>query len=55
MARHGGYPRAMNPYRHFIGEIETALRAMQALEVLPESPHRDALWALAEQLLDRRS
>jgi len=28
---------------------------MQALEVLPPSSHRDALWALAAQLLDRRS
>jgi octaprenyl-diphosphate synthase len=32
-----------------------ARRAMQALETLPTSTYRDALWALAEQLLDRRS
>ena len=32
-----------------------AQRAIQALEVLPASTYRDALWALAEQLLDRRS
>jgi octaprenyl-diphosphate synthase len=32
-----------------------ARRAMQALEILPTSTYRDALWALAEQLLDRRS
>jgi octaprenyl-diphosphate synthase len=34
---------------------EEAQRAMQALEVLPASGYRDALWALAAQLLDRRS
>ena len=34
---------------------QEAQRAMQALEVLPPSSHRDALWALAAQLLDRRS
>ena len=28
-------PRPMNPYRHFIGEIEAALRAMQAAGDLP--------------------
>jgi octaprenyl-diphosphate synthase len=32
-----------------------ARRAMQALDALPASTYRDALWALAEQLLDRRS
>ena len=26
----------MNPYRHFIGEIEGALKAMQAAGELPE-------------------
>ena len=33
---------------------QEALRAIEALEVLPPSTYRDALWALAEQLLDRR-
>jgi octaprenyl-diphosphate synthase len=32
-----------------------ARRAIQALDALPASTYRDALWALAEQLLDRRS
>jgi octaprenyl-diphosphate synthase len=32
-----------------------AQRAIQALDALPPSTYRDALWALAEQLLDRRS
>src|SRR6185312_5426745 len=26
----------MNPYRHFIGEVESALRAMQAADELPQ-------------------
>src|SRR5262252_6125407 len=34
-ADHGRYPRPMNPYRHFIGEIEGALKAMQAAGELP--------------------
>jgi octaprenyl-diphosphate synthase len=32
-----------------------AQRAIQALDALPPSTYRDALWALAEQLLDRRT
>ena len=31
----GDTRRAMNPYRHFIGEIEAALKAMQAAGELP--------------------
>src|SRR5438309_3816484 len=35
----------MNPYRHFIGEIEAALRAMQAAGELPEKLDFSAITA----------
>src|SRR6516165_1043750 len=38
-------PRPMNPYRHFIGEIESALKSMQEAGELPENLDFSAITA----------